>query len=408
MLLHKWGMNSSIIITPERKNGAWAESDLKNAGNSITTLNVNNAFAFRCDISDTSSYDYPYCNLLIPISDTGEGVDLSEYESIYLTLEHNATGQDTPRIFLNNYYQEPVQFRTQFKMNLHKLDVKPGLNTYKLELSDFVVPYWWVCQSNDSNALPDFSNVKELMISTGVETLGRQVAINLHQVKINKKWIAEEKLYQLLVVGWITWILVLLSWRYSRLKMFNSNLFLESKKLLRNNEALDKKAKILKKEAITDPLTSLLNRLGIQEIIDECIELYVTSKVPFSVVMIDADYFKGINDAYGHDVGDKVLSQFALCIKNRCRPSDLSARWGGEEFLIVCSNTSGKNACILAERLREDISNTVWTHGEKVTASIGVAEVNMDSINHTIKNADIALYQAKSQGRNQVVFYEDN
>lgn len=408
MLWHKWGMDTSIVLSPKKSTGAWVESDSLDAGNSKATLKIGNAFSFSCNISDESVHDYPYCNLLIPLTNNEKGVNLTEYDSIYLTLEHNSTAQDTLRIFLNSHYSAPFQFNTKFKMNLYELDVKSGLNTYKIALKDFVVPYWWVCQSNDSNALVDLTNVKEFMLSTGKEIQGREVDVNLYKVQLNKKWIKKENLYQFLLKGWIGWIIIILFWRYYTLRVSNNNLFTLFNKLQKNNNELGEKARLLKQSAITDPLTGLLNRLGIQEVIDECIYQYTTKGETFSVLMIDVDYFKRINDVYGHDIGDTVLTQVARCINKRCRQSDFSARWGGEEFLVVCRNTTGSNALQFAENLREDMCNLAWGHGDKVTASIGVAEANIENIKNTIKSADIALYQAKSSGRNCSVLYRES
>lgn len=114
------------------------------------------------------------------------------------------------------------------------------------------------------------------------------------------------------------------------------------------------------------------------------------------VMLIDIDYFKKINDTYGHDFGDMVLKEVASTIKSSIRPSDKLYRYGGEEFLLMVSNTSTKNALKIAERIRTKIQK------KGVTVSIGVSEVNL-SLDKSIKQADTALYQAKNSGRNRVV-----
>ena len=124
--------------------------------------------------------------------------------------------------------------------------------------------------------------------------------------------------------------------------------------------------------------------------------------------MIDIDYFKKINDTYGHDIGDTVLIDFANILMKSVRDDDVVVRYGGEEFVIVMTATQKEVLLRKAESIRYKIIKSKFSINEHITASFGVAsdngEHNMDEV---IKNADIALYQAKENGRNQVVIYED-
>lgn len=407
ILWQKWGMNSAIDLNPAKNPDARAVSDRQDGGNSNANLETSDTFLFSCVISEDSDSEYPYCNLIIPLTGDDTGLDLSDFESIYITMEHKSTAPDTPRVFLNHHYSDPSKFATEFKMNLYELEVEDGLHTYKIDLDDFFVPFWWVCQSNDSNALVELNNIKEFMISSGAETEGREVYINLHSVQFNKKWIKQDTLYQVLLKAGIGWILLVLIGRYIILKTSNRKLHKESRNLLKTNKVLGEKAKSLKQEAITDPLTGILNRLGIQEVLDGCVKQFINDGQPFSIALVDVDYFKRINDNHGHDVGDQVLRQLGQCINKRCRQTDFAARWGGEEFIIVCKNTDTAGALKLAESLRQEISNLEFSHKEAVTVSIGIAQVDSEDIHSAIKRADIALYQAKAMGRNRVELFKE-
>lgn len=168
-------------------------------------------------------------------------------------------------------------------------------------------------------------------------------------------------------------------------------------------------AKTLKVEARLsrqDPLTKLLNRRAIYEVLEVEIERFKRSHNPFSLVLADIDYFKNFNDKYGHDCGDAMLQRLSLSLKNLVRKQDRVARWGGEEFLIILPETDSAGAVNLAEKLRHNLKNSTFEHkAEKlsITMSFGISQYipNVD-IDDSIKAADEALYWAKKAGRNQV------
>ncbi len=154
----------------------------------------------------------------------------------------------------------------------------------------------------------------------------------------------------------------------------------------------------------TDPLTRMNNRLKLDEILSMGHNLATTQQVPLSVILIDIDNFKKINDSHGHLAGDDVLKQLACLLKDNLRQDDTPGRWGGEEFLIVLVNKNREQAAIVAEKLRLLIAKHNFAQVGRVTASFGVAQLGKgDSTGQLIKQADRSLYQAKAQGRNRVV-----
>ncbi len=166
--------------------------------------------------------------------------------------------------------------------------------------------------------------------------------------------------------------------------------------------------KIMEKQleyvAQTDALTGLYNRLKFDDIIQREIAFGKRQNSQLSIIYMDIDFFKNINDTYGHDIGDAVLKKLAFIIQEVLRVSDYSFRWGGEEFLIVCPNTTINDVKILAERLRESVAQNNFSIGTKVTVSIGITQYHDNElVDEMIKRADEALYQAKESGRNRVV-----
>jgi two-component system, cell cycle response regulator len=161
--------------------------------------------------------------------------------------------------------------------------------------------------------------------------------------------------------------------------------------------------------AITDPLTGLYNRRYMESHLGSLLEQATARSKPLTVLVLDIDYFKAINDTHGHDAGDDVLREFALRIKKSIRGIDLACRYGGEEFVVVMPETDLAVATMVAERLRRRIATEPFpiqqdTHSVEVTISVGISALGPeDDAGSILKRADKALYRAKRDGRNRVV-----
>jgi diguanylate cyclase (GGDEF)-like protein len=165
-----------------------------------------------------------------------------------------------------------------------------------------------------------------------------------------------------------------------------------------------------KVKALYDPLTQCFNRNATEHIIRDEYEKFINNKIPLSLLFADIDYFKKINDTYGHQTGDSVLKAVAYSLQQGLRRSDVLCRWGGEEFLILLRGTHIQDAAQIAERLRQKVEShqfplfPPFEHSGLVTISIGGAELlPRTQITQLIEKADNALYRAKNNGRNKVV-----
>ncbi|MDI3481640.1 MAG: hypothetical protein PWQ97_1295 [Tepidanaerobacteraceae bacterium] len=157
--------------------------------------------------------------------------------------------------------------------------------------------------------------------------------------------------------------------------------------------------------SITDPLTGVYNRRFFMQMMEREIERTRRSGRPFSIIMLDLDRFKSVNDRFGHAAGDTVLTQVTELLKKRIRKSDCLARWGGEEFIILLPETSVEDAANLADELRRLLSDMELPEIGHVTASFGVSEFKAsDTVDTIIMRTDSMLYEAKSAGRNCVRF----
>lgn len=168
-------------------------------------------------------------------------------------------------------------------------------------------------------------------------------------------------------------------------------------------QELSEKNKALELLSITDQLTGVYNRLKLTQLLSAEIERHKRYQSVVSLLMIDADHFKAINDTYGHPAGDRVLADIAHLLHAHSRTNDAPGRWGGEEFLVICPETALDGAAILAETLRAMVASHSFGLPTQVTISIGVTQVHADdSLETLMERVDHALYQAKTEGRNRV------
>jgi two-component system, cell cycle response regulator len=161
--------------------------------------------------------------------------------------------------------------------------------------------------------------------------------------------------------------------------------------------------------ATTDGLTGIKNHRHFRDAFDTALSLAIRKSIPLSVIMIDIDHFKTINDAHGHTAGDDVLRTFAKILRDNTREHDEVARYGGEEFTILLPLTDAPSSMALAERLRESIAKYPWPL-QPITASLGVATLPGKAFPRggtLLEQADRALYNSKKRGRNCVSHHDD-
>ena len=156
--------------------------------------------------------------------------------------------------------------------------------------------------------------------------------------------------------------------------------------------------------SMTDQLTQLANRLQLDQMLDQQVKRANRYRALFSIILLDLDYFKYVNDTHGHLMGDKVLMQVANALMTNTRGADIVGRWGGEEFLIITPDTATSNAGLFAEKLRRALESIELPFDGCITASFGVTGfLHGDDSETLVARADAALYAAKNAGRNQVV-----
>ncbi|MCF8026114.1 MAG: GGDEF domain-containing protein [Desulfobacteraceae bacterium] len=188
-----------------------------------------------------------------------------------------------------------------------------------------------------------------------------------------------------------------------RMSLLNNELSTISRELGRKNRELEKAYRKITELSRTDALTGLANREYFRQRCEEMFALSQRHQSYLSLVMMDLDNFKQVNDTYGHDAGDAVLAAFGALVRENCREGDFPARFGGEEFIAFLPHTPANDALNFADRLRKLLSQQdILENGRRITLSAGISELRAgDSLDELIKRADNALYQAKHQGRNR-------
>lgn len=191
-------------------------------------------------------------------------------------------------------------------------------------------------------------------------------------------------------------VFLLLSYRSMMLARYNQ-------KLSDAYELLEKRTEELDRISHTDALTMIHNRLRLDEALTAEVNRFKRYRTPFSLIISDIDFFKRINDKYGHPVGDRILIDLCKLISEQLRSTDIFGRWGGEEFMILCPATTKEEAIITAEKLRRAIEETYFEPVGHMTVSFGVTMVEEgDGEKELVSRADKQLYRAKREGRNRV------
>lgn len=162
--------------------------------------------------------------------------------------------------------------------------------------------------------------------------------------------------------------------------------------------------RLLEEKAVHDPLTQLYNRSSLTEYLLQAIAQSKRSNMPVTLISIDIDFFKSINDNFGHDKGDEILINISTILHKRVRESDRAFRIGGEEFLILLHDTNEQNGTEFANSLRKQVEQTNMIPEHSITISSGVSSFKKGMVlNSWMKSCDQKLYQAKKEGRNRVI-----
>jgi diguanylate cyclase (GGDEF)-like protein len=342
---------------------------------------------------------------LLYSANADHGIDLSRYQAMNLAIRYAGNARYV-RVAIRNFdprfsHLEDGNSSKYNSINLHPKDLAEPL---PISLKEFTVPEWWVGQYDLPRKFsqPDLSNATAFSIDLIGDLAGTHHDIQIDKIEFTGDWISAEYWYLGILCVWMIlastygmsqWLLLRRKDREQRKKIHD---------LVDSNAQLQDEKEKYQKLSTLDALTKVLNRHGIEQFV----ESVRARNLPASVIVIDLDHFKRINDQRGHYVGDRVLQTVGEILRTHTRNTDGLGRWGGEEFVLVCPGASLAKASDLAEKLRRRIMDTTFTPDDplSLTASFGVAASHADqSFEAAFQQADQALYLAKSRGRNCVV-----
>lgn len=400
---HRYGMERVVELSDRQRTVVEVSDDRISGGASVATLERRDgALRMRCAL--TRRVAWPNCRYIFLISRTSTGLDLSEFDSVSIDLRYAGPGRHAMRVMLLNFEPGISTLDDWMSQKINELEFQvPPQGPVRIPLKVFQTATWWteLRQVPLEQSGVRIDNVTRVELLTGASNAAGEHVVDVRALRFHGKWISQGQLYLLLMGAWIacavSWPLVASLQLRRQLRHSSKRLNLLSEV----NRALQLEARELVEQVNTDPLTGTLNRQGLRAALMSTPAILA---VPMSVVFTDIDHFKRINDRHGHDVGDAVLREFAAVVTAGIRSSDKLVRWGGEEFLIICSGAGAEQARVLAEKLRATLHQAAWPAGLAITASFGIAELSPhDDIGDAITRADAALYAAKHAGRDRVV-----
>jgi len=359
-------------------------------------------FHFACQFSQEPAFQGCGFAYMLSAALANQGIDLSRYQTLNLAVRYTGKAQYL-RVSIRNFDSRfsKIEDLNSPKFNFVNVPTQDLAQPIAISLREFAVAEWWTTMYNlpREYSRPDLSNATVLNFDLQGDLAGTQHDVQVEKIEFVGDWISTESWYLGILCVWMIlgtaygssqWLRMRRKHRAQREKIHD----------------LENEKEMYQALATQDALTNVLNRYGIGQFIAA---LGIT-RVSASVIVIDLDHFKRINDERGHHVGDRVLRTMGEVLRSCTRNTDAVGRWGGEEFVLVCPGTNLANAADLAEKLRHRIMETNFIPEEPlpITASFGVATSKDDQgFEDAFRQADQALYLAKSRGRNCVVTAND-
>lgn len=406
LLWNQFGMERTLSLDATSKLPVRAIDDSSSGGKTSSAIRREGGqVAMDCDIR--AGYAWPYCTMVFELGQPPKGVDLSGYDTVSVSATMvGPEKQQQLRLFALDYnpaYSTPTVTESQ---KVQELVYDPTAHPHMVaRLSQFAVSSWWT----NSHPLPlenagtEFGNVVAVQLATGGNVVPGHHVLILQKVEFKGKLIPVATFRLAVLSAWLAAAFVLLIVHARSVSRALAATRFSKVALERLNENLQQEAATHSLAARRDPLTGTLNRYGLRDELTRAAQRGDKDFFPLAIVFVDIDHFKSINDGHGHDVGDRVIKEFADVICSAIGRNDICARWGGEEFLLIFPATVPADAKAIAERLRRALGERVWPHGLQVTGSFGVAQARAgEDLVDGIRRADEAMYLAKSNGRDRV------
>lgn len=355
---------------------------------------------WRCHLRQSDVW--PSCGISLTWSEPPhEARDLSAYTKMIVVLEYKGD-MSRIRIYMRNQdpaYADPMRIETSkfMSVTLRISDFQPDAELF---LAEFAVAEWWLDEYTipREHAHPDMRNIASIGIDNPAPVVFGEHEFRLHSLTLEGDWITLETLYASIIVGWM----LILGWEgLRRFVYLHKRALRDSRRVQELAEESDK----FRELSMHDALTGIHNRTALEARLDN-IHRQGQVLTGRGLLMLDLDHFKRINDNRGHELGDRVLKEFANLTNGLIRSEDTLVRWGGEEFLILCGNMSLQGLTAFGDKLCDAVSNMRLEVEPPLRVTVsggGVIFGKDETFQDAFKRADEALYMAKNLGRNRVV-----
>ncbi|EIZ1341450.1 GGDEF domain-containing protein [Vibrio parahaemolyticus] len=406
------GDTRKLVITPEQFN-IYATKDASEGGLSSADITYDaQSLVLNCELKK-SSYAWPYCGISVytDVAKPTHGIDLSNYHTIRLKLHYEKAGDgQNPshdlRLYLRNYNPEYSKPDDEYTIKYNGMQFSPSSfsETIEIPIKNLQVMTWWLADNkvDIGHSAPEFSNITRIDIATGSGAALGQHKIVIDKIEFEGAYLAQETLLFALLFSWMA-----LGLAFSLHELRKNRAAYEKAK--RRHRHLEKVNGTLRAQnyefaelAHRDALTGAMNRHAVQTWLEQQARQVRWGHSTLSILYMDLDNFKKINDKFGHQMGDDILREFVMVVASSIAPDNRLVRWGGEEFVVFCPDTNIEQAVKKAEMIRKNVANHLWVHGEALTCSIGVAQMQNERVTETMARADEVLYLAKRNGRNRV------
>lgn len=382
--------------------------DSTQGGNTQSFIDFNGeSVVLDCDIGEKGKW--PFCEISLEFNKKVAALDLSSFHSMGIDVDYfSPINGERLRVYLRNFDQAYSTKADPVSYKFNAIEYAPELdNGIKIiPLKSFQVLSWWIAEYEVpiENSGPQFDNIVKIEIATGSHIKPAHYTLKLNRLVFYGHWLSETALLKVNILMWIITAIYFLVAERRRLAEQVNEMGAKADYLKQVNQQLYQQSLAFEEMAFTDNLTGTQNRHAVDRWLKDIVDFSQRNCHALSLVYIDIDYFKRINDTLGHHGGDEVLKEFGRVLNLRARKTDVVVRWGGEEFIIFCPATNLRGAREFAEMVREIVENYQWTNRLPITCSIGVTEyLSGEDIEVFIQRADNALYKAKQQGRNRVV-----
>lgn len=404
VLLQTIGLEKTMVIDHTTDMLYSPLDDRPVGGDSIASVEViDNKIVLNCEIIK-KGYQWPFCSISIKLEEGNNGIDLSSYSYFKLWIKYR-TPQDTGIRFQARHFDPDYsRYEDESSLKYNTIEFYAKSSNYPLivPLEQFQVPTWWMVwkELSHEDGAPDFTNVYSLDVVTGYTVEAGDRTIEIERIELVGELISGQDLYFILLVIWGT-----LGLFYFVDKMISFNRRSadgeHKEELAALSRLLDAKSEELEHTLSRNPETGALDQESILDLFKGA-ERSETS-LDLSLMFVGIDHFEVLLERYDENLCNQVLAKTSKVLFENIRNSDLVARWGEKEFVLICPHTELTYAAQLAEKLRNLIEEAEWPNDVPITASFGVAEKLDESPMEFIGRATKALKAAKAQGRNKVV-----